>query len=117
MNLKNYKQLSDLKTLSSENLKTLSSDIRESIYNEVQKNGGHLGSNLAVVDLTISLLSYFGDDAYYLFDTGYQAYAYKLLTTRPNVLENMHKINGYSVFQEIKEGDLYSGGHTSISTA
>lgn len=117
MNLKNYKQLSDLKTLSCENLKTLSSDIRESIYNEVQKNGGHLGSNLAVVDLTISLLSYFGDDAQYLFDTGYQAYAYKLLTTRPDVLENMHKINGYSVFQEIEEGDLYSGGHTSISAA
>lgn len=116
MKLKDYQKCLDLTTLTTSGLTELASDIKTALCAEAEKNGGHLGSNLGVVDLTISLLKHFGEDVYYLFDTGYQSYTYKLLTDRRDVLTKLHHSDGYSVFQEMSEGDPYSGGHTSIST-
>ncbi|QEH61864.1 1-deoxy-D-xylulose-5-phosphate synthase [Spiroplasma chinense] len=117
MLLKDYKGINDLKDLDNQGLEELSQDLRNAIIAENEANGGHLGSNLAVVELTVSLLKHFQDKAKILFDTSYQAYSYKRLTDRFDIFENMHKIDGYSIFQETHEGDPYSGGHTSISAA
>ncbi len=109
-----------LSKLDEDKLKVLASDLRADILSATIRNGGHLSSNLGVVELTIALLRHFDplkDDI--LFDVGHQTYAYKMLTGRS--LDNLRKTNGLAPFSDrfSSEFDKYNNGHasTSISTA
>ncbi len=110
----------NLKSLSSKDKEVLASLIREEIIKDVLSNGGHLSSNLGVVELTIELLSSFDiehDDI--LFDVSHQTYTYKLLTNRDLALIRLKDgISGFSNIEESKF-DKVTGGHsgTALSIA
>lgn len=120
MNFKKYKSHKDLHSLAKKDLEIFANDIRQEIVEHIKTKGGHYGSNLGIIELTISLLKNFDPNNFrYLYDTGYQAYAYKMLTDRPKFLKKLEEGNTkYSIFQEIDESsfDHYSGGHTAISS-
>lgn len=109
-----------LNTLTSNELKVLASDIRADILSATISNGGHLSSNLGVVELTLSLVKHFSpDDNDILFDVGHQAYTYKILTGRD--ITKIRLANGLAPFnlREESKYDVYSNGHAGdcISTA
>ncbi len=102
-----------LKNLNDKQLSELAKQIREEIILDVSKNGGHLSSNLGIVELTISLLKIFDplkDDI--LFDVGHQCYTYKILTGRNLKLLRLN--NGISGFLSKDESiyDKYTSGHS-----
>lgn len=108
------------KSLDKDSMHVLASDIRAQILSACLCNGGHLSSNLGVVDLTVSLIKNFNIDTNdILFDVGHQAYTYKLLTGRD--ISKIRHTNGVSPFnlKEESKYDVYSNGHAgdSISTA
>ena len=73
----------DVKKLTIKEKKKLSGEIREFLIDKVSKNGGHLASNLGVVELTIALVSSFDfPNDRVIFDVGHQSYVYKMLTGR-----------------------------------
>ncbi|MEI0524707.1 1-deoxy-D-xylulose-5-phosphate synthase [Brachyspira murdochii] len=108
----------DLKKLTTEKLKILSSEIREFLINNVSNTGGHLGSNLGVVDLTIVLHYLFSSprDAF-IFDVGHQAYTHKILTGRKDRFHTLRKYGGLSGFPKKceSEHDIEETGHASTS--
>ena len=109
-----------IKTLSYSELSVLSADVRKLIVEKCSEFGGHLASNLGVVELTIALHKHFNfPKDKLLFDVGHQCYTHKILTGRP--LDNLRKENGISGFQKMNESeyDSFEAGHssTSISTA
>ncbi|MDX2115307.1 MAG: 1-deoxy-D-xylulose-5-phosphate synthase [Planctomycetota bacterium] len=112
----------DIKRLSLDQLGELAQEIREAIFNQVSKVGGHLAPNLGVVELSIALhyVFDFGHDRL-LFDVGHQCYPHKLLTGRAPLLPNLRTRKGMAGFPEPRESpyDLFSVGHagTGISTA
>jgi 1-deoxy-D-xylulose-5-phosphate synthase len=112
----------DLKKIPIADLPILAAEIRHAICEQVKKGGGHLASNLGVVDLTIAL-HYVFDFSHdrILFDVGHQCYTHKLLTGRHNLLEKLRQRGGMSGFPSPDESsyDLFSVGHagTAISTA
>jgi 1-deoxy-D-xylulose-5-phosphate synthase len=112
----------DLKKLSSAELNHLSAEIRERIISVVSTNGGHLASNLGVVELTVALHRVFDfKHDRLLWDVGHQAYVHKLLTGRNARFDTLRKTGGISGFPNIEEGeyDLFNVGHagTAIATA
>lgn len=109
-----------LKNFSKDQLRVLASDIRADILSVCLSNGGHLSSNLGVVELTISMLRNFSpDENDILFDVGHQSYTYKILTGRD--ITSIRKTNGIAPFNLREESsfDRYSNGHSGdcISTA
>ena len=87
----------DLRRLSYDQLNSLSSDIRQFIVDTVEENGGHLGSNLGVVELTIALHRVFDSPRdILLWDTGHQAYVHKMLTGRLGDFKTLRKGGGLS---------------------
>ncbi|MBP5091105.1 MAG: 1-deoxy-D-xylulose-5-phosphate synthase [Bacilli bacterium] len=107
---------SDIKTADYDSLALLCSKIRQVIVKETAKNGGHLSSNLGVVELTVALHRNFDfPKDKLILDVGHQSYAHKLLTGRS--LERLGKKDGVSEFQSQKESpyDPYSAGHSSTS--
>ncbi|MBN2561112.1 MAG: 1-deoxy-D-xylulose-5-phosphate synthase [Phycisphaerae bacterium] len=112
----------DLKKLSAAELKCLASELRDRIISVVSANGGHLASNLGVVELTLALhrVFDFARDRL-LWDVGHQAYVHKLLTGRNARFETLRKAGGVSGFPNIEESeyDLFNVGHagTAIATA
>lgn len=109
-------KLCDLKNMDIVELENLSETIREEILNTVSQNGGHLSSNLGIVELTIALHKVFDSPRDLLvFDVSHQTYAHKLLTGRS--LENLRKFNGISGFAKYSESeyDAFEGGHSSTS--
>ncbi len=118
---------SDLRKLSMEDLASLAKEMRERIFSAVSKNGGHLASNLGVVELTIAL-HYVYDFGEYpagpdrlLFDVGHQCYPHKMLTGRAGQFDTLRKKGSVSGFPSPEESahDLFAVGHagTAISTA
>jgi 1-deoxy-D-xylulose-5-phosphate synthase len=96
----------DLRRLSYDQLASLSSDIRQFIVDTVQENGGHLGSNLGVVELTIALHRVFDSPRdILLWDTGHQAYVHKMLTGRLKDFETLRKGGGLSGYPSRSESD------------
>jgi 1-deoxy-D-xylulose-5-phosphate synthase len=89
----------DLKDLSAEDLPQLAAEIRDYLIRVVTRNGGHLGPNLGVVELTIALHRVFDSPVdRILFDTGHQSYVHKLLTGRYpdfDTLRQRHGVTGY----------------------
>ncbi len=109
-----------IKCLNSKQLEKLASDIRQEIIDCTSKVGGHLSSNLGVVELTIALMRVFDfKKDKMIFDVGHQAYTWKILTGRS--LKNLNFLNGISGFQKREESpyDVYEAGHagTSLSAA
>ena len=112
----------DLKGLSSEQLKQLCSEIRTKIIHTVSENGGHLASNLGVVELTVALHRAFNSEKdRIVWDVGHQAYTHKILTGRGDRLSTIRTKDGLSGFPNRLESsyDSFTCGHssTSISSA
>ncbi len=107
-----------LKNLSYKELDELANDIRKYILETVSENGGHLSSNLGVVELTIALHRVFNAPFdKILFDVGHQTYTHKILTGRANEFKNLRKLNGISGYQKLNESiyDAMEAGHSSTS--
>ncbi len=109
---------SDIKKLSQPQIKQLAEEIRQKIITTVSKNGGHLASNLGVVELTIALHRVFDspDDAI-IFDVSHQCYAHKLLTGRYARFDTLRQKDGISGFTNVDESphDFFTSGHSSTS--
>ncbi len=112
----------DLRGLTLEELETLAAEIRETIIATVARTGGHLGSSLGVVELTIALHRLL-DSPYdkIVWDTGHQAYAHKLLTGRLAAFGTLRQLGGIGGFPRRSESphDVFDGGHagTGLSIA
>lgn len=109
-----------VKELPVEELPRLAREIREKILHSVSQKGGHLASNLGVVELTIALLRVFSPPKdRILFDVSHQCYAYKMLTGRAEGFSTLRQLDGLSGFQKRCESecDAFGAGHagTSIS--
>ncbi len=112
----------DIKSLNREELSKLCERLREEIIKTVMNNGGHLSSNLGIIELTVALHYVFDfPDDKLIFDVGHQCYAHKLLSGRDTVFTNLRKRGGPSGFpkREESEYDCYNTGHagTSVSAA
>lgn len=107
---------SSIKNMSNEELKLLAKEVRKKIIEGCSINGGHLSSNLGVVELTIALFKYydFPKDKL-IFDVGHQCYTQKILSGRS--LKDLRKENGTDGFQKREESvyDSYEAGHSSTS--
>ncbi len=118
--LQDIKDPSFLKELSQKELEELAHSIREFLIESVSKTGGHLSSNLGVVELTIALHKVFDSPKDKLiFDVGHQAYVHKILTGRASQFDKLRKYKGLSGFIKRKESihDVYEAGHSSTSIA
>lgn len=115
--LKDFK-LSDLKTMSVQELNDLSKEVRTEIINTVSQNGGHLASNLGVVELTIALHKVF-DSPHdkIIFDVSHQTYTHKILTGRFEDFNTLRTLDGISGFAKMNESehDVFEAGHSSTS--
>lgn len=108
----------DVKILNDEAKKQLAEDIRNYILEIVAENGGHLASNLGVVELTIALHSVFDlPKDKIVWDVGHQAYVHKILTGRKEQLKTLRKLNGIAGFPKTSESemDCFNTGHSSTS--
>ena len=108
----------DLKKMSVAEMELLAVSIREFLIDAVAQNGGHLSSNLGVVELTIALHRYFdAPEDKIIFDVGHQCYTHKILTGRAAQFDTLRKLDGLSGFpkQNESEYDLFDTGHSSTS--
>ncbi len=113
---------SDVKKLSIDQLEELAGEIRQRILDVVGKSGGHLASNLGVIEITVALHYCFDFQRdRLLWDVGHQCYPHKLLTGRNERFDTLRKAGGISGFPNIAESpfDLFNVGHagTAIATA
>lgn len=112
----------DIKSLTVDELTVLASEMRNTIIQTVAKNGGHLASNLGMVESTIALHRVFDSPSDHLvFDVGHQCYSHKLLTGRYANFSTLRQFGGLSGFENRTESehDILSEGHcgTSVSSA
>ena len=116
MPLESIRQPGDLRRLSYAELDDLAGEIRDFMVNAVANNGGHLGSNLGAVELTLALHRVFESpkDAI-LWDTGHQSYAHKIVTGRASGFERLRQAGGLSGYpsREESEHDLVENSHAS----
>ena len=108
----------DLKSLKIEDKKILAEQIREKLLEVVSNTGGHLASNLGVVELTIAIHSVFNTPIdKVIWDVGHQTYVHKILTGRKNKLETLRKLDGIAGFPKTNESvyDNFNTGHSSTS--
>jgi len=120
--LENIKSPRDLDALADKDIKALTGEIRETIINAVAESGGHLASNLGVVEMTVALHRVFDlPRDTLIFDVGHQCYAHKLLTGRYENFSTLRKFGGVSGFtnKDESEYDFVTAGHsgTALSTA
>ncbi|MDP4120631.1 MAG: 1-deoxy-D-xylulose-5-phosphate synthase, partial [Bacillota bacterium] len=116
--LNHIKSPEDLKKLSYGELEDLCSEIREKLINIVSKNGGHLASNLGVVELTVALHKVFNTPKdSIVWDVGHQSYAHKMLTDRLAQIDTIRQDGGLSGFPKRSESkyDAFNSGHSSTS--
>ena len=116
--LDNINSPKDLKSLSIDQLYQLAQELREVIINTVFKNGGHLASNLGVIELIIAIEYVFNlPKDKLIFDVGHQCYAHKLLTGRYKDFSTLRQTNGISGFPRREESiyDVASTGHASTA--
>lgn len=108
----------DLKKLNENEYKVLSEELREFLIDSVSKTGGHLASNLGVVELTLSLFKTFDfNKDKIIWDVGHQSYVYKILTGRKEGFKKLRMLNGMSGFPKRNESkyDYFDTGHSSTS--
>ena len=110
----------DIKAFTPEQDARLCAEIREKIIDTVSKNGGHLASNLGVVELSVALhKSFRSPEDEILFDVSHQCYTHKLLTGRFERFDSLRKQGGISGFTnpEESEHDIFISGHSSTSVS
>lgn len=108
----------DVKKLNTEEKRKLAEEIRKYILEIVSQNGGHLASNLGVVELTIALHSIFNvPKDKIVWDVGHQTYVHKIITGRREQLKTLRQLNGIAGFPKSKESkaDSFNTGHSSTS--
>ncbi len=111
---------SDLKALSFKERTELCSEIRSFLINSVSKTGGHLASNLGVVEISVALHSVFDmPEDKVVFDVGHQCYTHKILTGRKGLFKFLRQEGGLSGFPKINESkyDSFNTGHSSTSVS
>ena len=118
MYLEQINQAGDIKKLKGEELAALAQEIREFLIEKISNTGGHLASNLGVVELTMALhLTFNLPEDKIVWDVGHQAYTHKLLTGRREGFDTLRKYGGMSGFPKRKESDCdaFDTGHSSTS--
>ncbi|WP_405729155.1 1-deoxy-D-xylulose-5-phosphate synthase [Anaerotignum sp.] len=108
----------DIKKLNEEELKLLCRELRKFLLQKVSKTGGHLASNLGVVELTVALEYCFDLPAdKIVWDVGHQAYIHKILTGRKDQFDTLRQLDGLSGFPKPHESDCdaFAAGHSSTS--
>ena len=108
----------DIQNLVPEELEPLAQEIRDFLVEKISMTGGHLASNLGVVELTIALhLAFHLPEDKLIWDVGHQSYTHKLLTGRKSGFENLRSYGGMSGFPKRKESDCdaFDTGHSSTS--
>lgn len=118
MLLDNIRQVNDIKKMSEEELEPLAEEIREFLIEKISVTGGHLGSNLGAVELTMALhLALNLPEDKIIWDVGHQSYTHKLLTGRRSGFETLRKYGGMSGFPKRRESDCdaFDTGHSSTS--
>ena len=116
--LENIKSDKDLKKLSIDEKYGLCSELRNYILDVVSKNGGHLSSNLGVIELTVALESVFDlSKDKVIFDVGHQCYAHKIINGRKDAFKTLRCHNGIAGFPKYQESltDTFNTGHSSTS--
>ncbi|HBA69713.1 MAG TPA: 1-deoxy-D-xylulose-5-phosphate synthase [Lachnospiraceae bacterium] len=118
MLLDNIRQVNDIKNIREEDLAPLAEEIRQFLIEKISVTGGHLGSNLGAVELTMALhLALELPEDKIIWDVGHQSYTHKLLTGRRSGFESLRKYGGMSGFPKRKESncDAFDTGHSSTS--
>ena len=113
-----YQFPEDLKDMTERDLELISYEIRDFLIEKVSKNGGHLASNLGVVELTIALHRVFDSPKdKMVWDVGHQSYVHKILTGRASSFDGLRRLNGISGFPKREESvhDMFDTGHSSNS--
>ena len=116
--LERIQKENDIKELNLEELEELALEIREFLVEKISKTGGHLASNLGVVELTMAMhLMFHLPEDKIIWDVGHQAYTHKLLTGRKAGFDELRKYGGMSGFPKRKESacDAFDTGHSSTS--
>ena len=110
----------DLKKLNKAEKEKLAEELRKLVIDTVSKTGGHLASNLGVVELTIALLSTFDTPKdVIVWDVGHQTYVHKILTGRKDKISTLRKFGGLAGFPKTSESeyDCFNTGHSSTSVS
>lgn len=118
--LKDIKSPKYIKSLSDSELETLAFEIRKFLIESVSRTGGHLASNLGVVELTLALHSVFDfSKDRLIWDVGHQSYVHKILTGRLDRFPTLRKFGGISGFPKTSESiyDAFNTGHASTSVS
>lgn len=108
----------DLKVLPKSELSALSEEIRAFLVDACEKNGGHLASNLGIVEITLAIHRVFNSPTdHIVFDVGHQSYVHKLITGRRELFDTLRTVGGLSGFPSIRESahDPFGTGHSSTS--
>ncbi len=116
--LKNLNNVKDLKKLNIKEKEKLAEELRTMVLGIVSENGGHLASNLGVVELTIALHSVFNTPRdSIIWDVGHQTYVHKILTGRKDQMNSLRKLDGIAGFPKTSESefDCFNTGHSSTS--
>ena len=116
--LERIQKENDIKELNPEELLQLAEEIRHFLIEKTSKSGGHLASNLGVVELTIAMhLMFELPKDKIIWDVGHQSYTHKLLTGRKDQFDTLRKYGGISGFPKRKESDCdaFDTGHSSTS--
>ena len=118
MALEKIEQINDIKQIPPEEYELLALEIRDFLVEKISRTGGHLASNLGVVELTMALhLCFDLPKDKIIWDVGHQAYTHKLLTGRKSGFDGLRKYGGMSGFPKRKESDCdcFDTGHSSTS--
>lgn len=116
--LEKINEVNDIKKIEKDKLPELAQEIRDFLIENISRTGGHLASNLGVVELTMALhLSFDLPRDKMIWDVGHQAYTHKILTGRKDGFGNLRKFGGMSGFPKRKESDCdaFDTGHSSTS--
>ena len=118
MLLEDIRQANDIKKIRKEDLGVLAQEIREFLIRTISVTGGHLGSNLGVVELTMALHLVLNlPEDKIIWDVGHQSYTHKILTGRKDAFHSLRQFGGLSGFPKRKESecDVFDTGHSSTS--
>lgn len=118
MLLDNIKGANDIKNINPSDYQELAQEIRDFLIEKISRTGGHLGSNLGAVELTMALHLFLNlPEDKLIWDVGHQSYTHKLLTGRRDGFETLRKFGGMSGFPKRKESDCdcFDTGHSSTS--
>lgn len=118
MYLEQIQKANDIKKLKDEELDELALEIRKFLIDKISRTGGHLASNLGVVELTMAMhLNFDLPEDKIIWDVGHQSYTHKILTGRKDGFDDLRKYGGMSGFPKRKESDCdaFDTGHSSTS--